>query len=389
MGKRKKLMMFILLTAVIFITAFPVYAEHPEDNTYKNEAEQFGDEFLKENEAEALLEELPDDTKEVLSSLGIDNLSYDAVINIDAKTAFSSVISFFSGEMVSPIKYSIIVFGIISLISILTAAEGGNLSKSESLFSLAECLAVGTVILVPLSECISSACSVIKLSNNFMISLIPILTALVAVSGNPAAALSCNTMIFALAQIISSVAQNVVSPFIRMLFSLNIVSSIAPEFGLNSMCNMIKKTATVMLGFAATVFSGLLTVKGVLAGAADTAVLRSAKFVSGSFIPVVGGAVSDALTSLAGSVSIAKNTVGAFGIIAVAVITLPSIIKISSWLICLNVLSSSAEILGRKSASQFLSGIASGASLLNTIIILNAVVLIISTGVMILIRSDL
>ena len=103
----------------------------------------------------------------------------------------------------------------------------------------------------------------------------------------------------------------------------------------------------------------------------------------------MGGAVSDALTSLAGSVSIAKNTVGAFGIIAVAVITLPSIIKISSWLICLNVLSSSAEILGRKSASQFLSGIASGASLLNTIIILNAVVLIISTGVMILIRSDL
>ena len=360
-----------------------------KDNTYKNEAEQFGDEFLKENEAEALLEDLPDDTKEVLSSLGIDNLSYDAVINIDAKTAFSSVISFFSGEMVSPIKYSIIVFGIISLISILTAAEGGNLSKSESLFSLAECLAVGTVILVPLSECISSACSVIKLSNNFMISLIPVLTALVAVSGNPAAALSCNTMIFALAQIISSVAQNVVSPFIRMFFSLNIVSSIAPEFGLNSLCNMIKKTATVLLGFAATVFSGLLTVKGVLAGAADTAVLRSAKFVSGSFIPVVGGAVSDALTSLAGSVSIAKNTVGAFGIIAVAVITLPSIIKISSWLICLNVLSSSAEILGRKSASQFLSGIASGASLLNTIIILNAVVLIISTGVMILIRSDL
>ena len=230
MRKRKKLMMFILVTAAILITAFPVYAEHTENNTYKNEAEQLGDEFLKENEAEALLEELPDDTKEVLSSLGIDNLSYDAVINIDAKTAFSSVISFFAGEIVSPIKYSIIVFGIISLISILTAAEGGSLSKSESLFSLAECLAVGTVILVPLSECISSACSVIKLSNNFMISLIPILTALVAVSGNPAAALSCNTMIFALAQIISSVAQNVVSPYIRLIFSLNIVSSIAPEF---------------------------------------------------------------------------------------------------------------------------------------------------------------
>lgn len=389
MRNRKKLMTLIVLLSIFLITVLPVHAQSSEDDTYNSEAEEIADGFLKENDADALLDELPEDSMEILSSLGIDDISYDAVITVDAKTVFSSVLSFFSGEMVSPIKYSVVVFGIIALISILTAAEGGNLSKSESLFSLAECLAVGTVILVPLSECISSACSVIKLSNTFMLSLIPVLTALVAVSGNPTAALSCNTMIFTLAQIISSVAQSVISPFIRMFFSLNIVSSIAPEFGLNSLCNMLKKSATVLLGFAATVFSGLLTVKGVLAGAADTAVLRSAKFVSGSFIPVVGGAVSDALTSLAGSVSIAKNTVGAFGIIAVAVISLPSIIKISSWLICLNILSSAAEILGRKSASQFLSGIAAGASLLNTVIILNAVVLIISTGVMILIRSDL
>lgn len=389
MRTRKKLTTLIFLILILLVTVFPVYAEYSEDSTYEAQAEELADDLLEENEADTLLDELPEDSKEILSSLGIDDLTYDAVITVDAKTVFSSVISFFSGEMVSPIKYSVVVFGIISLISVLTAAEGGSLSKSESLFSLAECLAVGTVILVPLSECISSACSVIKLSNGFMLSLIPVLTALVAVSGNPAAALSCNTMIFTLAQVVSAVAQNIISPFIRMFFSLNIVSSIAPEFGLNSLCSMIKKTATVLLGFAATVFSGLLAVKGVLAGAADTAVLRSAKFVSGSFIPIVGGAVSDALTSLAGSVSIAKNTVGAFGIIAVAVISLPSIIKISSWLICLNILSASAEILGRKSASQFLSGIASGASLLNTVIILNAVVLIISTGVMVLIRSDL
>lgn len=385
--KRKKIILtLIVVIAASFTAAFPVSAEY---SSYSGEAENLSDELLEENDAGDLLDELPDEARDVFASLGIDDISYDAVVTIDAKTAFSSVAEFFSGEMISPIKYSVIVFGIISLISVLTAAEGGSLSKSESMFSLAECLAVGTVVLVPFSQCISSACSVIKLSNNFMLSLIPVLTALVAISGNPTAAFSCNTMIFALAQMISSVAQGVVSPFIRMFLSLNIVSSISAEFNLSSICNMIKKSVTVLLGFAATVFSGLLTVKGVLAGSADTAMLRSAKFVSGSFIPIVGGAVSDALTSLAGSVSIAKNTVGAFGIVAVAIISLPSVIQITSWLICLNVLSSSAEILGRKSAAQFLNGISSGASLLNTIIILNAVVLVISTGVMVLIRSDL
>lgn len=387
MRKKKTILTLLIIIAAAAAAAFPVSAEY--ESYSSEEAENVSDALLEENNADDLLDELSDDSREILNSLGIDDISYDAVVTIDAKTVFSSLLDFFSGEMAGPLKYSVIVFGILSLISVLTAAEGGNLSKSESLFSLAECLAVGTVILIPLSQCISSACSVIKLSNGFMLSLIPILTALVAISGNPAAALSCNTMIFALAQIISSVAQSIISPFIRMFLSLNIVSAIAPEFSLNSLCSMIKKSACVLLGFAATVFSGLLTVKGVLAGAADTAMLRSAKFISGSFIPIVGGAVSDALTSLAGSVSIAKNTIGAFGIIAVAVITLPSIIQITSWIVCLNLLSSSAEILGRKSASQFLSGISSGASLLNTIIILNAVVLIISTGVMVLIRADL
>lgn len=388
MRKKKICLTLLIMLITLFTAGFPASGLYDDDFSYDS-PEQISDAFLEENDADALIDELPDESKEILASLGIEDISYDAVITIDAKTVFSSLLDFFSGRMISPIKYSVIVFGIISLISVLTAAEGGSLSKSESLFSVAECLAVGTVILVPLSQCISSASSVIKLSNSFMLSLIPVLTALVTVSGNPTAALSCNTMIFALAQIISSAAESVISPFIRMLFSLNIVSAISPEFSLDSLCSMVKKSAAVLLGFAATVFSGLLTVKGVLAGAADTAVLRSAKFVSGSFIPIVGGAVSDALTSLAGSVSIAKNTVGAFGIIAVAIISLPSIIQITSWLICLNILSSAAEILGRKSASRFLSGISSGASLLNTIIILNAVVLIISTGVMILIRSDL
>ena len=197
--KRKKIIMtLIMVIAISFAAALPVSAEYSSYGS--EEAENLSDELLKENNADDLLDELPDEARDIFASLGIDDISYDTVVNIDTKTVFSSVTEFFSGEMISPIKYSVIVFGIISLISVITAAEGVSLSKSESMFSLAECLAVGTVVLIPFSQCVSSAGSVIKLSNNFMLSLIPVLTALVAISGNPTAALSCNTMIFALTQ---------------------------------------------------------------------------------------------------------------------------------------------------------------------------------------------
>lgn len=127
----------------------------------------------------------------------------------------------------------------------------------------------------------------------------------------------------------------------------------------------------------------------MLSGAADSALLKGAKFISGSFIPVVGGALGDAVASLAGSLSVAKNTVGAFGIIAVSVISLPGIIELTAWIFCLNLLSAAADILGRKSSARFLTSISSAASLLNITLLLNCAVLIISIGIMVLMRNSL
>lgn len=70
-------------------------------------------------------------------------------------------------------------------------------------------------------------------------------------------------------------------------------------------------------------FVGLLSIKGLLAGAADSAVAKGAKFLIGSFVPVVGGAVSDALGSIVSSLSLVRGATGAFGILAVLLIALP------------------------------------------------------------------
>lgn len=389
MGRLKKFAVIIFIALFAFLFSFNISAEEGEITSEIYSPAKYADELLEENGVSELLEGLPENAKEILSSLGIDNISYDAVVSADIKTVFSSVYEFYSGKTVSPIKCSVVIFGIISLTSILTGLEGEKFGKNGGLFDIAEVLLIGTAVIIPLSDALSAACSVIKTSNVFMLSLIPVLTAFVAVSGNPTAALGCNALIFGAAETISRLSQTFISAFIRLFFSLNIVSSIAPGLNLSSLCSFVKRTVVVVLGFFATVFSGLLTVKGVLSGAADSALLKGAKFISGSFIPVVGGALGDAVASLAGSLSVAKNTVGAFGIIAVSVISLPGIIELTAWIFCLNLLSAAADILGRKSSARFLTSISSAASLLNITLLLNCAVLIISIGIMVLMRNSL
>lgn len=148
-----------------------------------------------------------------------------------------------------------------------------------------------------------------------------------------------------------------------------------------------QKTVTVTLGFLSTVFVGLLSIKGLLAGAADSAAAKGAKFLIGSFVPVVGGAVSDALGSIVSSLSLVRGATGAFGILAVLLIALPVFAELLLWLLTLNLCAIGADLFGQGKASALLRSVASALVILGAILLFNAVLLIISTALMLSVKS--
>jgi len=171
------------------------------------------------------------------------------------------------------------------------------------------------------------------------------------------------------------------------MLALSIVSALSPIFNWNGITNIIKKTVTVTLGFLSTVFVGLLSIKGLLAGAADSAAAKGAKFLIGSFVPVVGGAVSDALGSIVSSLSLVRGATGAFGILAVLLIALPVFAELLLWLLTLNLCAIGADLFGQGKASALLRSVASALVILGAILLFNAVLLIISTALMLSVKS--
>ena len=70
---------------------------------------------------------------------------------------------------------------------------------------------------------------------------------------------------------------------------------------------------SALLGLFFTIFLGVISVQGASAAVTDGITLKTAKFITGNFIPVIGRMFSDATDTVISASVLLKNTVGIAG----------------------------------------------------------------------------
>ena len=156
----------------------------------------------------------------------------------------------------------------------------------------------------------------------FLGAALPAMTAITAGSGAvKSAAVQAMNMNITLG-IIGSVASRLLLPLSFALLALALTSSISDGISVG-VGKGIKSLFTFGLGIVTAASSAAIALQSVVAGAADSAALRAARYAAGGLIPVVGSSVSGALSTLAGGLAYAKSTIGAasIGVISVLCIT--------------------------------------------------------------------
>ena len=79
---------------------------------------------------------------------------------------------------------------------------------------------------------------------------------------------------------------------------MTLVSAINPSLDLGSLAESVKKLVIWVLGIVMTLFTGLLSIQSFAGAAADNLSARAVKFAASSFIPVIGGSVSEAYSAV-------------------------------------------------------------------------------------------
>ena len=159
------------------------------------------------------------------------------------------------------------------------------------------------------------------------------------------------------------------------------------EFRLDKIADSLKSFICWSLGGLLTVFVGILSIQGIVASSADTVSLKATKFLISSVVPVVGGALSDALGSVQSCVKLLKTSVGAYGIIIAVMTFLPLLIESISWLLVTKISQVVAEFLGVGGVTPVLKATSSVLSIILAIILCFMMLIIITTTIMMLLGT--
>lgn len=160
------------------------------------------------------------------------------------------------------------------------------------------------------------------------LSLIPLTGALYAMGGNVSAAVANHGVMSGFLAVLETLCSGVVVPVASLCVALGVLDAITGKGSLKSLSTLIKRTFTWGLSFLMMLLSFVLGLQQTLAKGADTLALRTVRFAAGSFLPVVGGSVSESLRTVAGSVQYLRSAVGTGAILVVFLLFLPTFLSV-------------------------------------------------------------
>lgn len=124
------------------------------------------------------------------------------------------------------------------------------------------------------------------------------------------------------------VVEYVTLPLLFLAALLSIVSTMSEHYKVTQLADLFTKVAMGTLGIILTVFLGVMSVKGTTSAIADGIALRTAKFVTGNFVPVVGKMFTDVADTVVTASMLLKNAVGVAGVALLLIIAAFPALKI-------------------------------------------------------------
>lgn len=206
-----------------------------------------------------------------------------------------------------------------------TGFEGGTVAKMAYFMCF---LAVITIIMGSFQMAVSAGLGAIGKMTAFMKLLLPVLLVLLTVMGGLTSAALLQPFLMVFLSFMGYLTEGIVFPLIYLAAVLTIVNSISDRFKVSKLAELVKQLTKVGIGLVLTLFIGVITVEGVAGAVVDGVSLRTAKFMTGAFVPVAGSMFADALDAVMGGSLLLKNAIGLSGVIVLGIIVIFPALKI-------------------------------------------------------------
>ena len=381
----KKILCCLALVFVVF--AIPVSAAETDSTQSQDDAmfQEYYEQQAEDSGANDLPNYLPDDTKSQLDQMGISGVDWNSIQSIQPNSVFSQILKMLGEGVQAPMKALLSLLGIMMLCALLNSMKI-NLGEKNmgGIMNLIGTLCICMVVITPIVQSIVKLTGVIQGASTFMLACIPVLVGIMIANGQTVTASSYNLLMLGTTNSISFLSAHFLAPCMNIFLGFSVVSAISPTLRLNTLCNTISKIVKCVLGFCMSVFTGLLTIQSLLGGSVDVTTNRTLRFVVSSFVPVVGSALGEALSTVQGCIKVLKGGVGAFGVLAVVFMFLPILIECLLWQMTLTVCAGIGDVFDLKEITSILNAASKVMSMMLAILLCTMAMMTISTVVVLM-----
>lgn len=342
------------------------------------------EEQLAASGADKLTERLPADARELLEALELDGISQDDYTQLELSAVLNTLLSLLRENTAAPMAALSAVLAVVVLSAMFGGLQGlADRSPLRQTYHTVSVLAAAGLLLGSFGTLVRAVQTAVESVNVFMLSFVPVYGVIVASGGSPTAAVSYQTTLLAAAELFTQGVRVAVLPILLVSLALGCVGTVADGFCLNSFSTTFYKIVLWGLGLFCTVFSGVLSVQQMVAAAGDSVSSRAVKFSLASLVPVVGGVLSEAYSTVMGCAGLLRSTVGCFGVVSTLAIILSPLVSCIGWSLCLSLGGNAAALFKLDALDKLCRCIGSATRVLIAVLAVLGLMMIVSTSVIV------
>ncbi|MGN1201102.1 MAG: hypothetical protein ACI4R8_02420 [Candidatus Caccovivens sp.] len=214
--------------------------------------------------------------------------------------------------------------------------------------------------------------------------IFPILLTLMTAVGGTVSVGIYQPAIALLGNLFVSLNTYVLLPIFIFSMVFSIVGNLSNNVKLGHFVSFLQGTFKWLMGLCFTLFLGFVSIQGIMAGTVDGLSIRTAKYAIKSYVPIVGGYVSDGLSIIMASSVLIKNAVGGVGLFLLLSTIVAPVLSIVIFMLALRFMAGIIEPIGDKKIASFISEISKSMSMLIALIVAVAFMYLVLTGLIML-----
>lgn len=249
-----------------------------------------------------------------------------------------------------------LVLSLIILAFLSSLIQNFSTSKAniKSVLNIVFVVMTAILLIYTSIDCITDAVSTIKKVGKFSDAIFPVLVVLMIASGGATSGGIYQPIVATLSTSIITVFSGIVITLIVVFFVLSILNNIVNEVKLNKLISFIASLIKWVIGVVFTIFITYASLNGIMAGGKDGVSIKTAKYAIKSYVPMVGGYLSDSFEIFRAGSVILKNSIGVVGLFILIFVIIVPAIKLIILNLMLKFASGMVELAGEKTVCNLL-----------------------------------